>query len=349
MYCYFHQSNANKYSQTIECCGHNNTASTSAKTSARRTKRTSIGMKYKIDENLADPDKYHQFKKNIQSQFDSEKTQREFNYIKELIIELLNIQKDTQKITLEAFSRMKESNYNSLNKLTEIENSIKINQIELEHNTAQIQTLAKELFDLNRKANNMQIWMGSNVKQGNPILNIIEQNTESKWVVSKRIAISFSPANNRVFSGASHGWVSNFYNNLDILLKEKLSDNAFDLWMSSDVSGNEESTQSYIEKIENSSALIVILSEAYVNCSNCMLQLQSFLTLNEVKDKRVFVVEYDNVAHPPELDDLKGYKFWSNGGKIRTLATPSFNESVDYDYFPRLNEIARDLVGLLTD
>ena len=160
------------------------------------------------------------------------------------------------------------------------------------------------------------------------------------------IFVSYAGVDNQVLGGAENGWVTEFIANLKIFLDQ--TGLVYSLWMDDGLRGNQKRTPEIINQLENSSTLLVILSPAYIKSEWCMTEFNVFLTLHDSSSRRVFVVEYNNVVLPSQLNDLLGYKFWYlDAGRPRTFAIPIPNPK-EPEYYQLLQELAHDFFEKIT-
>jgi hypothetical protein len=100
-------------------------------------------------------------------------------------------------------------------------------------------------------------------------------------------------------------------------------------------------TRQIISNAQDSAALLVILSKSYLNSEWVQKERDEFLKLLERRDENesIFVVEIDEIDRaelPPELNDLRTFRFWKplDGGAPWLLGFP--DPAGDQDYSDRV-------------
>jgi hypothetical protein len=151
------------------------------------------------------------------------------------------------------------------------------------------------------------------------------------------------------------GWVSNFVKHLQDFLAMRLGRaETYSIWMDQHIIGNEPFSGALLHHINQSAALIIILSPDYLASEWCSQETNAFLEAIRNRPhagRRVFVIENWPTKRddwPVELRSLIGYKFWgeSHDNRPRPLGYPSPYLS-DKAYFERLSDLVFDLVGLM--
>jgi TIR domain len=153
----------------------------------------------------------------------------------------------------------------------------------------------------------------------------------------------------------TRGWVSTFVGCLRTLLAMRLGRaDAYSIWMDRSLLGNEPFSDALLQNINESAALIIILSPAYLQSEWCRKERNAFLETIRNKsnaDNRVFVVETlptERKTWPEEFKNLLGYPFWKFSGDDAPLMLgfPVLDAN-DRDYFTRLETLSSDLVHLI--
>ncbi len=166
------------------------------------------------------------------------------------------------------------------------------------------------------------------------------------------VFISYAHVDNEPAPGAQDGWVSTLVKGLRLLLARKLGRaDCFSLWMDYRLPANTPITPELVQTIEQSAALVLILSPGYLASEWCQRERNAFLQMTKQRDgagMRVFVVEMDRIEddeRPHEIKDLLGYRFWiqepeNRSPRILGMPAPNPNEQLYYD---KLNDLAHDL------
>ena len=155
------------------------------------------------------------------------------------------------------------------------------------------------------------------------------------------------------------GWVTNLVQKLSSRLAQQLGGaETFKLWMDrkqeDGLGGNEPINEKIQDTMEGTAIMVVIMSPAYLRRKWCQLELAAFSEAVEKVQRskgRIFIVERENVdqtERPPELQNLRGYRFWidQNGEGHRTLGVPvpTADERPYWDALTRLSsELATEL------
>jgi hypothetical protein len=150
------------------------------------------------------------------------------------------------------------------------------------------------------------------------------------------------------------GWVTTLVDCLKNLLSQKLGrGESIALWMDHQLPGHVELTPEIEGKLGEAAALLIVLSPAYLASTWCVKEMRFFssaIRRSGARDgARIFVVEYDQVERPPDLSDLKGYRFWAKdplGRSTRTLGVPRPGPD-DRGYFDQLYDLRHDLADAL--
>ena len=126
------------------------------------------------------------------------------------------------------------------------------------------------------------------------------------------------------------GWVTTLVTNLQNLLAQRLGrGESISLWMDHRLPGHVELTPEIEGKLGEAAALLIVLSPAYLASTWCLKEMRFFIdAIHRVGGRvgtRIFVIENDQVDRPPDLGDLKGFRFWAKdplGRSTRTLGIP---------------------------
>ena len=149
------------------------------------------------------------------------------------------------------------------------------------------------------------------------------------------------------------GWVTTLVRGLEKRLTRKLGRvDSYDLWHDAKLVGHVDVNQEILGRLRDAAVLLLVLSPGYLASVWCRQEMAAFHEeIRRRKDSRgrVFLVEFDRVdpnRKPPELADLKGYRFWVEDPDTRnpeTLGYPIVRER-DEEYHKRLNDLCIELV-----
>ncbi|HEU4559174.1 MAG TPA: toll/interleukin-1 receptor domain-containing protein [Longimicrobium sp.] len=172
------------------------------------------------------------------------------------------------------------------------------------------------------------------------------------------VFVSYAHVNNDSLVPGKPGWVTTLVEHLRSFLAQKLPRRPGEpagaaVWMDPRLPGNEAYDAKIEEALEESATLLVILSNAYLHSPWCTREREAFLR-RAARDPehargRVFVVEFEEVPRPPELEKLPGYRFWTRGSYDRTsrplgFPVPTPDERTYYDL---LWDVAAEMSGQL--
>jgi hypothetical protein len=169
------------------------------------------------------------------------------------------------------------------------------------------------------------------------------------------IFVSYAQVDDLSDEEGVEGWVTTLIKKLRNRLAQLLGrqDN-FSLWFDHHLAHNVNITPEITRTLENTAALVVVLSPGYLASEWCNRERDTFLRLVQERmggDSRVFLVERDKVElekRPAEFGDLLGYRFWvqdREGRPPRILGMP--HSQGDSTYFDVLNDLAWELSGKL--
>jgi hypothetical protein len=165
------------------------------------------------------------------------------------------------------------------------------------------------------------------------------------------VFISYAHVNNQ----GAKGWVTNFFNELKVKLDSRagrmdMIQIWFDLW---NLRGHQRIPDAVKRRVAEAATLLPVLSHGYLKSGWCREELVVFLEKERrggpKTDSSVFLVEYECVEKPKELEGLaiRGYRFWDRDPKTWrpvTLGTEeaklSFRKA---HYAARMHELANDL------
>jgi len=168
------------------------------------------------------------------------------------------------------------------------------------------------------------------------------------------VFVSYAHSDDLALDEKEPGWVTRLVKQVEILLTMKIGRREFfDLWMDPRLTGNEPVTNLIEAKVRSSAVFLLILSPGYLAskwCDKEMTVFQDQIRSRRGDGSRVFVVEFDKVERPPELAELRGYRFWVEdtlSQDVSTLGFPKLHPDVEERYYKLIDELSRDLVGEL--
>ena len=167
--------------------------------------------------------------------------------------------------------------------------------------------------------------------------------------------MSYAHNDNQPLVSGTDGWVRTLVNLLRVRTVEKVGNNALDIWMDYELSGNSAVTPTITDALTGSAILLFIGSESYLASAWCQRELDGFLrgsVENRRADalKRLFMISRDKIDRlrlPEPLRDLIGYKFWKeDAGRPIPLGFP-LPERNDTEYWSALNTISLEIADTL--
>lgn len=168
------------------------------------------------------------------------------------------------------------------------------------------------------------------------------------------IFVSYAHVDNTPLPGAELGWVSTLINGLRNHLGQKLGRaDAYQLWLDAHEPSNAQHIANRQQHLSQSALLLIILSPAYAASDYCMSELSQFIAQNGVDAGRIFIIEHDYLEHaerPTSLEVIMGYPFWIRDHatqQVRKLGVPKPNPEREFEYYQRLDDLARDIVSKL--
>jgi len=170
------------------------------------------------------------------------------------------------------------------------------------------------------------------------------------------VFISYAQVDNQALipGNLQSQWVDTFVNLLQAQLDMKLGRRGLaSIWKDDrQLRGNDPLSPDIERAVQNSAALVVILSEGYLASPWCQRERELFLTrAGGDPGERLFIVDLGAVdldRRPTAFRDRLGYAFHrrESDGDIRTLGRPLPRDS-DIDYYQRVDDLARDLADTL--
>lgn len=173
------------------------------------------------------------------------------------------------------------------------------------------------------------------------------------------VFVSYAHIDDEVLGEGQTGWISSFHRALEIRLAQLLGQQPR-VWRDPKLQGNDVFGETLLtEKLPRAALLVSVLSPRYVRSEWCTRELRRFLEASEstggvrVADKvRVFKVVKTPVPrdeHPPELQEVLGYEFFTieaDTGRPRELSQSAPPEA-QRQYWARLDDLAHDIADLL--
>ena len=173
------------------------------------------------------------------------------------------------------------------------------------------------------------------------------------------VFVSYAHIDDEVLGEGQTGWISSFHRALEIRLAQLLGQQPR-VWRDPKLQGNDVFGETLLtEKLPRAALLVSVLSPRYVRSEWCTRELRRFLEASEatggvrVADKvRVFKVVKTPIPreeHPPELQEVLGYEFFTiepETGRPRELSQSAPPEA-QRQYWARLDDLAHDIADLL--
>jgi hypothetical protein len=170
--------------------------------------------------------------------------------------------------------------------------------------------------------------------------------------------ISYAHLDNIELVEGRKGWVANLYRALDVRLAMLIGSDA-KVWWDPKLDGNDYFSDSILEKLARTAALVAVVSPRYVKSEWTRKELDAFCAAAcehgglRIHDKaRVFKVLKTPVPldeHPAELQALLGYEFFKkdpDSGKIREL-DEVFGPDAQREFWLKLDDLAHDIASTL--
>ncbi|MEK7990639.1 MAG: toll/interleukin-1 receptor domain-containing protein [Thiotrichaceae bacterium] len=168
------------------------------------------------------------------------------------------------------------------------------------------------------------------------------------------IFVSYAHVDNDPLPGAEQGWISTLINGLRNHLGQKLGRaDAYQLWLDTHEPVNAQLISRRQQYVSESALLLIILSPAYLASDCCMNELNQFIAQAGIAEGRVFIIEHDYIEsdeRPSCLETIMGYPFWIRDNmtqQVRKLGVPKPNPEREFEYYQRLDDVAREMVNKL--
>jgi len=175
----------------------------------------------------------------------------------------------------------------------------------------------------------------------------------------KDIFISYAHIDNQSMIDGDKGWITEFHRSLEIRLSQLLGQKPI-IWRDEKLQGNDVFGDEIVDQFANVAIFISILSPRYVKSEWCTKEVIEFQKASEknmglrFKNKsRIFKLIKTPVSfedHPEPMIDLLGYEFYkidSGTGRAKELGR-MFGQESERDYWIKLDDVAHDIVDLLT-
>ena len=176
----------------------------------------------------------------------------------------------------------------------------------------------------------------------------------------KDIFISYAHIDDESISENEKGWITEFHRALEIRLSQLLGERPV-IWRDSALDGNHDYDKEIVSQFPKIAILISILSPRYVKSEWCIKEVEEFYKAAEqnfgplVNNKsRVFKIvktPVDLDKHPQKLQSLLGYDFFQvdqDNNRVREYSK-LFGEKLQQLYWAKLDDVAHDIAGLLTE
>jgi hypothetical protein len=170
--------------------------------------------------------------------------------------------------------------------------------------------------------------------------------------------ISYAHLDNVELASGHGGWVAKLHLALETRLAMLLGKKSR-IWRDPELQGNDDISDTLLEKVRSVAALVPVISPRYVKSEWSLRELAEFCSACELQggvqigDKaRIFKVMKTPVPreqHPQGLQDLLGYEFFKldpETGRIREL-DEIFGPEAKTQFWLKLDDLANDLCGLL--
>ena len=170
--------------------------------------------------------------------------------------------------------------------------------------------------------------------------------------------ISYAHVDNQELVTGRKGWVANLHRALEIRVAQLLGKTPH-IWRDPKLQGNDVFPETLKERLRHVAALVAVVSPRYVRSEWTLRELHEFCNAAEEQGgikvhqrARIFKVLKTPVpvpAHPPELQPLLGYEFFTidpETGRVREL-DEVFGESAQREFWMRLDDLAHEMAALL--
>ncbi len=172
--------------------------------------------------------------------------------------------------------------------------------------------------------------------------------------------ISYAHLDNQALVEGGRGWVANLHRALEIRLGERLGKKP-QIWRDPKLRGNDELTETLVERLQHVAALIAVVSPPYIRSEWTRTELREFCKATEQQSDihlhhraRIFKVVKMPVpvpTHPPELQPLLGYDFFTvdpETGNVYEL-NEVFGQAAQRDFWMRVDDLAQEMSALLEE
>lgn len=170
--------------------------------------------------------------------------------------------------------------------------------------------------------------------------------------------ISYAHLDNVELIEGQKGWVTNLHRALEVRVAQLLGKKP-QIWRDPKLKGNDNFSQTLVEKLAHVAVLVSVVSPRYVKSDWAMKELDAFTQAAhsqsgvDCEDKlRIFKVLKTPVALeklPPGLQAVLGYEFFKvdpDSGRIREL-NEIFGPEAQRDFWLKLDDLAHDICLLL--
>ncbi len=172
------------------------------------------------------------------------------------------------------------------------------------------------------------------------------------------IFISYAHIDNTPIMEGESGWVTEFHKTLDALIRQILGDEP-KIWRDPKLQGNDYFSNTLVDTLSRTAALVSIISPRYVKSEWCMKELERFSSSAETSEgirisnkSRIFKVMKTFVPqedHPAPLDRLLGYEFFRLDPATGRPAEfrSEFGPEAKRNYLAKLYDLAYEITELL--
>jgi hypothetical protein len=172
------------------------------------------------------------------------------------------------------------------------------------------------------------------------------------------VFISYAHIDNMPLEEGEPGWVSIFHKALEVRLAQLMGERP-QVWRDPKLQGNDVFGDEIAEQLHKAALMVSILSPGYVKSEWCSRELREFCEAaagetgikigNKCRVFKVIKTDVPYTAHPEEIADILGYKFFvidPESGRARELNLKAESE-LEQNYRAKLYDVAYDMRDLL--
>lgn len=166
------------------------------------------------------------------------------------------------------------------------------------------------------------------------------------------IFVSFALADDEPPPGQLDGWITTLITNLTWRLRQLCGrTDVLSVCFDRNLSATGDLATDAIDAIRESATIVLVVSPGFLNSNWCRQDAEKFFAMlrDRIADgSSVVVVEHDRVeshARHEEFAKMRTYQFWEDveDRGPRILGHPRPNPDRDFDYYERIDDLARDL------